>query len=74
VPSSSPQIEPELQQDFINHCKQELAELIGPIASIICQRTLIQSPGISEVEFVKAVAKKIPDQKKALEFQRRLLS
>jgi serine/threonine protein kinase len=74
VPSSSPQIEPELQQDFINRCKQELAELIGPIASIICQRTLIQSPGISEVEFVKAVAKKIPDQKKALEFQRRLLS
>ena len=73
IPSTSPQTSSRLNQDFINRCKQELAEVIGPIASIICQRTLNQNPSLSPTEFVEALAQKIPNQKQALEFQRRLL-
>jgi eukaryotic-like serine/threonine-protein kinase len=71
--SKSPQTEPILQPDFIQRCQQELAEFIGPIASLICQRTLSQNPGLSPSEFVEALAKKISNQKQALEFQRRLM-
>ena len=73
VPSPSPPTQTHLQPDFILRCKQELAEFIGPMASIICQRTVSQNPGISETEFVKALSKKIPNQKQAIEFQQRLL-
>jgi eukaryotic-like serine/threonine-protein kinase len=63
-----------IEPGFINRCKKELAEFIGPIATIVCQRTLTQNPELSMTEFVEALAKQIPNQKQALEFQRRLLS
>lgn len=67
--SAAPSIDPS----FIRRCQQELAELIGPIASIVCQRTLAQNPKLSPTQFVEALAKKIPNSKQAQEFQRRLL-
>lgn len=74
VPSTAKQTPSQIDQDFISRCQQELAELIGPIASIICQRTLAQNPGLSAPEFVETLAKKIPNPKQSLEFQQRLLS
>ncbi|MGK7872599.1 MAG: serine/threonine protein kinase [Xenococcaceae cyanobacterium] len=65
--------ESHLEQGFISRCQQELAELIGPMAAIVCKRTLSKNTGISRTEFVEALAKKIPNQKQALEFQQRLL-
>lgn len=62
-----------LDPNFINRCKQELAELIGPIATVICQRTLTKKPELSATEFVEALAKQIPNQKQARDFQKRLL-
>jgi len=73
-PNKPPSAPSQLDLRFIQRCQQELAEFIGPIASIICQRTLNQNPGLSHTQFVEALAKKIPNQKQALEFQRRLLS
>lgn len=73
-PSTSPPSPSQLRQNFISKCQQELAELIGPMASIICKRTLQQNPGISQDEFVEALAKKIPDRQQAKEFEQRLLS
>ena len=74
VASTAPQAASQLDPSFTSRCKQELAELIGPIASIICQRTLSQNPGLSATEFVEALAKQIPNPKQALAFKQRLLT
>jgi len=74
VASTSSKIQSRLDPSFINRCKQELAELIGPISSIICQRTLAKNPELSPTELVEAIAKQIPNPKQASEFKKRLLS
>jgi eukaryotic-like serine/threonine-protein kinase len=61
-----------LDATFISRCQQELAEFIGPMASIVCQRMLSKHPGITAADFVEALAQKIPDREQAQEFQRRL--
>ncbi|MDJ0845005.1 protein kinase domain-containing protein [Crocosphaera sp.] len=59
---------------FVEQCQKELAELIGPMASLICERTVKKNPNISPTDFVKALATKIPDPQKAEDFQDKLLS
>lgn len=71
--SSIPRPSPPLDPSFIRRCQQELAEYIGPIAAIVCQRTLAQNSGLSPEQFVETLAKKISNPKHAEEFQRRLL-
>lgn len=58
----------------IAYCQNELTEMIGPIASIICDLTLKQNPNLQLPEFIKVLSQHIPDQLVALEFQKRLLS
>lgn len=70
----SAQIQPSLTQDFINLCRRELAECIGPIATVICRRTLNQNPTISTLEFVEALAQKIPNPDQAREFRQRVIN
>jgi hypothetical protein len=60
--------------DFVNRCQRELAEIIGPIATIVCQRTITKNPAITKIEFVKALAEQIPDRTQAKEFQQRFFS
>lgn len=74
APTKVSSIQSRLDPGFINRCKHELAELIGPIASLICQRTITKNPELSATEFIEALAKKIPNQKQASDFQKRLLS
>lgn len=62
-----------LDLDFITHTQQEFAQYIGPMAAIICQRILSKNPDISAIEFVQALAQKIPDPKQAEAFQKRVL-
>ncbi|MCU0536172.1 MAG: hypothetical protein MUD14_19980 [Hydrococcus sp. Prado102] len=64
----------KLTPDFIDSCQQELAEYIGPIASIVCKRTLSNNPQIGAYEFVKSLAQHIRDRQQALEFQNRFLT
>ena len=71
-PNPSPS-QPKLNQDFLNRCQQELAEMIGPMATIICRRTLNQNPNVSELEFIDLLVKKIPSQEEAREFKEKLL-
>jgi eukaryotic-like serine/threonine-protein kinase len=71
VPTSSV---PTLDTAFVKQCQQELAELIGPIAAILCQRTLAQNPQASEQDFIKLLAQQIPNQQDAKEFKKRLMS
>lgn len=63
-----------LDPEFVNRCQSELAELIGPMAAIICQKTFKKNPQQKPEDFIKAVAQKIPDPLKAANFQQKLLS
>ena len=59
---------------FISQCERDLADLIGPIASLLVQKVVKHSPQISHSELVKILAAAIPDPQKADKFQQRLLS
>lgn len=63
-----------LDSGFVDHCQQELAELVGPMASLICKKTLKKNPNQSQTDFVRALAKQIPNPQKAQIFENRLLS
>ncbi|MBN4001852.1 serine/threonine-protein kinase [Nostoc sp. LPT] len=63
-----------ISDKFLIECERELANLIGPIAKFIVQKTLKSSGQISRAEFVKILASQIPEPQKALQFQQRLLS
>jgi eukaryotic-like serine/threonine-protein kinase len=69
APSFNDKVTPE----FIECCRQELAEFIGPIANIICQRTIKQNPNLSESEFSNLLAETIPNPQQAKEFKQRLI-
>jgi eukaryotic-like serine/threonine-protein kinase len=72
-PPPSPAPAPlSLSPELLERCKRELAELIGPIASIVCQRTLTQAPQLSEREFVEAIARQISNARDAEVFRQRL--
>jgi serine/threonine protein kinase len=64
----------KLDPEFINLCQRELAEFIGPMASLICQKTVKKNPYVSVEDLVKTLAKKIPDPDKAAIFEQKLLS
>ena len=63
-----------IDPEFVDRCQAALAELVGPMASLICQKTVKKNPNISPEEFVKILAKKIPDPEKASQFQDKLLT
>jgi eukaryotic-like serine/threonine-protein kinase len=63
----------QLDSEFVERCQQKLTEFIGPIAAIICEQALQRKPK-SENEFVKSLAKQIPNGKDAGEFQQCLQS
>ncbi|KAB8320505.1 sensor histidine kinase [Tolypothrix campylonemoides VB511288] len=61
-----------IDESFLRHCKQQLTDLVGPFASFLMKETLKSSPGISQLELVEKIAKKIPDAQVAVEFQQRM--
>jgi uncharacterized caspase-like protein len=58
----------------IAKCERELAYSVGPIANFIIQEILKSHPQISFSEFVKKLAKQIPNTKQSLEFEQRMLA
>ncbi len=72
--STTPTLPIHLDEFEIAYCRQELAEIIGPIASLICDRTLTKNPHLRLMDFVNTLAQQIPDSQKALDFQKRILS
>lgn len=66
--------QPPLDSNFVSRCQKELAEYIGPVASILCQRLINKNPTISSVEFVQTLAQKIPNPTQAQEFQKYCLN
>ena len=67
-PSSLP-----VEEEFIATCRQKLANEIGPIAQMICKKTLAKNPQLTRLEFVKILAKKISDPELAEKFKQELL-
>jgi serine/threonine-protein kinase len=63
-----------LNPTFIQRCQQELAYYIGPIASLVVEETLAQTPHVSPYQFVESLATEIPDAAAAFEFRKRLFS
>ena len=62
-----------ISPEFVERCRQTLAEFIGPMANIICQRTAKQNPTVSEQEFYNLLAKSISNSRQAEEFRRRFI-
>lgn len=50
-----------VQAEFADFCQKLLAEYIGPIAGMICKKTLAKRPNLTRSEFVEILCKKIPD-------------
>jgi serine/threonine protein kinase len=79
IPSSNSQHQPpqpegqiSLDLGFIRHCEQELAYEIGPMASLIVEEILAETPYISSHHFVELLSREIPDVEAAFEFRKRL--
>lgn len=60
---------PKLSPMFIDHCWQEFAYCVGPIAKYILDKTLAECPDISPVELVEALAAEISNSQQAQEFR-----
>ena len=59
--------------EFVEHCRQQLTEFIGPMASIVCKRVVKKNPGMTEIELSLALAKTISNPEQARDFQQRVL-
>ncbi len=62
-----------IDANFISKCERELVYFVGPIANFLIKEILQSQPQISSSEFASKLAKLIPDTKKAVEFERRIL-
>ena len=73
---SSQQPSPSQQQirpEQVERCQQALAHYIGPIAALICQRTLKEQPAIAESQFIEALSRHVADPDDAKAFRQKLL-
>ena len=62
-----------LNPDFINIFRQELAYFIGPMASLIIEEILAQKNFSSPESFIEAIAQQIPSMELRIKFKRRLI-
>ncbi|MEL6928030.1 MAG: hypothetical protein AAFO95_05310, partial [Cyanobacteria bacterium J06600_6] len=58
-----------VQPSFVRFCRQLLANEIGPIAELVCKKTLAKRPNLTRTEFVTILAKKISDPTLAERFK-----
>lgn len=58
-----------VDDDFVNYCQKSLAECIGPVASIVCQKVLAKNKNITRKKLVEKLAKKISDPQESERFK-----
>ena len=63
-----------VEEEFIDVCQTILTEYIGPVAPVICKKTLAKKPQLTRTQFVEILAKRISDPQQAQEFQQTLLN
>lgn len=61
-----------LKPEFLEHCRQEFTSCMGPMASIILEETLAQSPDLTPVQLVEALIAEIPNPQRAADFRKRM--
>ena len=59
--------------EFTNNCQESLAKYIGPIAKIVCKKTLAKKPNLTREEFVDLLAKQISNSQQAQKFKQEIL-
>ena len=64
----------QITPEFVECCRHELAEFIGPIANVMCKRTIQQNPNMTQGELCLALAKIISNPQQAQEFQHRIIN
>jgi serine/threonine-protein kinase len=60
--------------DFLENCRRELSSFVGPFASVVIRDTLEENPHLTPKQLVESLVAGIPNQKKAKEFEKRILS
>jgi eukaryotic-like serine/threonine-protein kinase len=60
-----------LDENFMHRCEHELADLIGPMAKLIVQRSMKGKNSVPDL--IEAIALQIPNPQTANEFRRRLI-
>ncbi|OKH46972.1 serine/threonine protein kinase [Calothrix sp. HK-06] len=58
--------------DFLNNCRRELTSFIGPIASVLLEKALAQSPHSSPNQLIENLVAEIPNQERAQQFKERI--
>lgn len=71
--ASNANLNSKITPEFIERCRRELAEFIGPMANIICQRAIKQNPAMTESELYQSLAQSISNPQQAQEFQNRFI-
>lgn len=66
-----PQTPISLNTEFIEYCKHELTSFVGPLASVLIERTLDKNPYITPDEFIDVISNAIPNRLGAQEFKQR---
>ena len=59
--------------DFVNNCQELLAQYIGPVAQIVCKKTLAKKPNLTREEFIGILAKQISNSQQARKFEQGIL-
>ncbi len=62
-----------IEAEFVAICQKLLAEYIGPVAPVVCKKTLAKKANLTREQFVEILAKKISDPQQAKEFQQAVL-
>ncbi|MFB2876327.1 protein kinase domain-containing protein [Floridanema aerugineum] len=71
-PQTKPKSYEIWQPEFLEHCRQELIRCMGPMASLIIEETLAQSPHLTPVQLVEALIAEIPNPQRAEDFRKRI--
>ncbi|MBO3458229.1 serine/threonine protein kinase [Aetokthonos hydrillicola Thurmond2011] len=53
---------------FLEECRRELTSFVGPLASVLIERTLDKTPQIATKEFIKVLSEAIPNPEIAQKF------
>ncbi|NKB18012.1 MAG: hypothetical protein HC770_07900 [Pseudanabaena sp. CRU_2_10] len=61
-----------VDENFVHRCEHELADLIGPMAKLIVQRSMKGKSSVPDL--VEAIALQIPNPQTANEFRRRVIN
>jgi serine/threonine protein kinase len=74
APVSQPATPTTADSSFVKRCELELTKAIGPIATLLVQRTLAQHPNLSQSQLIDTLAQHLPNPDKIEAFRRSLLA